>query len=74
MKRFGLESTDLGDSFEHDGRVFFLFGNTHPTPDFQGKPNGPKDQPRTAEATDAIAFSSDTNGENCARLDFVVMK
>jgi len=27
-KRFGLFGTDLGSSFEHDGRLFFLFGDT----------------------------------------------
>jgi len=27
-KRFGILSTDLGSSFEHDGRLFFLFGDT----------------------------------------------
>jgi len=27
-KRFGIFGTDLGSSFEHDGRLFFLFGDT----------------------------------------------
>lgn len=27
-KRFGLEATDLGSSFEHKGRLYFLFGDT----------------------------------------------
>ncbi len=27
-KRFGVFGTDLGSSFEHDGRLFFLFGDT----------------------------------------------
>jgi len=27
-KRFGVVGTDLGSSFEHDGRLFFLFGDT----------------------------------------------
>lgn len=27
-KRFGVFATDLGSSFEHDGRLFFLFGDT----------------------------------------------
>lgn len=27
-KRFGVLGTDLGSSFEHDGRLFFLFGDT----------------------------------------------
>ena len=28
VTRFGLEGTDLGYSFEHDGRAYFLFGDT----------------------------------------------
>jgi len=28
--RFGLIGTDLGASFEHDGRLWFLFGDTWP--------------------------------------------
>jgi hypothetical protein len=27
-KRFGVEGTDLGSSFEHDGKLYFLFGDT----------------------------------------------
>ena len=26
--RYGIRGTDLGNSFEHDGRVYFLFGDT----------------------------------------------
>src|ERR1700686_1778211 len=28
VTRYGLEGTDLGYSFEHDGRAYFLFGDT----------------------------------------------
>lgn len=31
--RFGVVGTDLGVSFEHDGRLWFLFGDTWPDPD-----------------------------------------
>ena len=31
--RFGLVGTDLGSSFEHDGRLWFLFGDTWPDPE-----------------------------------------
>src|SRR5262245_35044615 len=27
-KRFGIVGTDLGSSFEHDGKLWFLFGDT----------------------------------------------
>src|SRR5579862_4231859 len=28
FSRFGIQGTDLGYSFEHQGRVYFLFGDT----------------------------------------------
>ncbi len=28
VTRYGIEGTDLGNSFEHGGRVYFLFGDT----------------------------------------------
>jgi hypothetical protein len=28
VTRYGIEGTDLGNSFEHAGRVYFLFGDT----------------------------------------------
>jgi hypothetical protein len=31
-KRLGIIATDLGSSFEHKGRLFFLFGDTHGRP------------------------------------------
>jgi hypothetical protein len=31
-KRFGVESTDLGSSFEHKGKLYFLFGDTNGRP------------------------------------------
>lgn len=34
-KRFGIFGTDLGSSFEHDGRLFFLFGDTWGRPGLQ---------------------------------------
>jgi hypothetical protein len=32
LSRFGLNGTDLGYSFEHNGRLCFLFGDTGPIP------------------------------------------
>jgi len=69
--RFGLVSTDLGYSFEHDGKLFFLFGDSHPRAMFHGKPNGDADPPRLADDNDAIAFTSDTGADQCPRLDFI---
>jgi hypothetical protein len=31
-KRFGVMATDLGSSFEHKGKLYFLFGDTHGRP------------------------------------------
>ncbi|HEV2972569.1 MAG TPA: DUF4185 domain-containing protein [Pirellulales bacterium] len=44
-KRFGVESTDLGSSFEHKGRLYFLFGDTN------GRPG----------ARDAVAWTTSAN-------------
>jgi hypothetical protein len=33
--RYGLRGTDLGSSFEHQGRIYFLFGDTWPNPDVE---------------------------------------
>lgn len=60
--RFGLRGTDLGASFEHRGRLVFLFGDTHPS---QGNtPDRPFDG-------DSVAFSDDRNPEDGLTLDFV---
>lgn len=32
QSRFGLFGTDLGSTFEHEGKLWFLFGDTWPTP------------------------------------------
>ncbi|WAJ29243.1 DUF4185 domain-containing protein [Antarcticirhabdus aurantiaca] len=52
---------DLGTSFEHDGRLFVLFGDTHPVP-------GLIERPRDA---DSIAVSDTRDPESCLRLEFL---
>src|SRR4051812_49869647 len=52
--RFGLVGTDLGASFEHDGRLWFLFGDTWPDPD----------------GGDSVAWTADRNPEPGIRLQF----
>ena len=69
--RYGLVRADHGYSFEHNGKLFFLFGDTHPTPTFNGKPNTQTDLPRTSDDNDAIGFVSDTSAGPCLRLDFI---
>jgi hypothetical protein len=34
-KRFGVAGTDLGSSFEHKGKLFFLFGDTLGRPGYR---------------------------------------
>jgi hypothetical protein len=60
--RFGLRGTDLGASFEHEGKLVFLFGDTHP--------NGPNTPDRPFDG-DAVAFSDDRNPDDGLTLDFV---
>lgn len=54
--RYGIEGTDLGNSFEHAGRVFFLFGDT---------------VGRLRRALDTIATTDATDPESGVRLDFL---
>jgi hypothetical protein len=55
--RFGLFGTDLGYSFEHDGRLWFLFGDTWPGP-------------QTIQTTDSVAWTTDENPEPGIHLEF----
>lgn len=55
--RFGLVGTDLGASFEHQGKLVFLFGDTIGA--------------RRRGGGDSMAFSSDFEPEDCLALDFL---
>jgi hypothetical protein len=54
--RYAIEGTDLGSSFEHDGRVYFLFGDT---------------VGRLRRALDTIATTDARDPEAGVRLDFL---
>jgi O-glycosyl hydrolase len=70
--RWGLMSTDGGYSFEHNGKLFMLFGDSNPTPTFRGKPNGPNQPPRNWEYNDGpTAFTTDTNIEQCLKFNVI---
>jgi Domain of unknown function (DUF4185) len=56
VTRYGLEGTDLGSSFDHDGRVYFLFGDTVGT---------------AGRALDSIGVTAATSPGNGIRLDFL---
>jgi len=68
---YGLVGNDLGSSFEHNGKLWFLFGDTQPTAAFNGKPNGQSNPPRTPLHNDSVGFASPTNIGQCIKLDFV---
>jgi hypothetical protein len=75
--RYGLVRADLGYSFEHNGKLFFLFGDTEPTPTFNGKPNLDKNPPRdNGLDNDAIGYVSNiasiSSLDQCLRLDFTM--
>src|SRR5579863_9824041 len=70
--RYGMIGADLGYSFEHDGRLFFLFGAADPTAMFNGTPNGRSDPPRNVNDDDATGFVwIDNIQSHCPRLDFI---
>jgi len=52
--------TDLGASFEHDGKTVFLFGDTHAA--------GGLERQRDR---DMVATSTETDPDKCLKLDFV---
>jgi Domain of unknown function (DUF4185)/Uncharacterised protein family (UPF0175) len=56
VTRYGIEGTDLGNSFEHAGRVYFLFGDT---------------VGRLRRALDTVATTDAVDPEAGVRLDFL---
>ena len=58
VTRYGIEGTDLGSSFEHEGRVYFLFGDT---------------VGRLRHALDTIATTDALDPEAGVRLDFLTV-
>jgi hypothetical protein len=55
----GIFGADLGSSFEHSGKLWFLFGDTWPEPQ-----EGPTDD------GDSVAWSTDVNVEDGLQLNF----
>jgi len=66
--RFGLYGTDLGASFEYQGRTEFLFGDTQPTEHFGGDDNR---RWRPQEYNDSVAYTLGTDPDQCLVLQFV---
>ena len=59
--RFGVVGTDLGQSFEHNGRLVFLFGDTETDGNLRKDPGS---------AFDSIAFTSTMDPREGVILDF----
>jgi hypothetical protein len=59
---YGVSGTDLGSSFVHEGRTYFLFGDTVGFSFL------------TASGADSVAYTTDTNPEECLHLQFVTSK
>jgi len=64
--RYGIVANDLGFSFMHNGRVWFLFGDSWPTTTFRGHPNA-----STRYPADSIASAAPSAPGSCPVLDFV---
>ncbi|MCI0756068.1 DUF4185 domain-containing protein [Teichococcus vastitatis] len=58
--RFKFWGSDLGASFEHKGKLYVLFGDTHPSGGLA-----------RARDADSIAVSNTTNPQDCVRLSFL---
>lgn len=54
--RFSVGGTDLGYPFEHDGRLYFLFGDTGGS---------------TPDGRDSIAYTRDADPDTCPHLDWI---
>jgi hypothetical protein len=71
--RFGIYGTDLGVSFLHDGKLYFLFGDTNR---LKGKPGLPasampgEDFNEAATDYDAIAYTTSDHAYEGIRLSF----
>jgi hypothetical protein len=71
--RFGIYGIDLGVSFLHDGKLYFLFGDTNR---LKGKPGLPatampgEDFNEAATDYDAIAYTTSPNAYGGIRLSF----
>ncbi len=61
--RFGLVGTDLGTSFEHDGKLYFFFGDTIRARNGRGREE--EGGPREGRGNDSVAFTGDFNPEDC---------
>jgi hypothetical protein len=72
FSKYGIHGTDLGASFEHDGKLWFLFGDTFATETIPGDPeDGQSHSNPNPIAADATAFTTDTDPTDGISLEFL---
>jgi len=69
---YGIHGTDLGSSFEHNGKLWFLFGDTLATEMIPGDPiNAEAHSGPNPFLGDATAYTGDTDPTDCVSLEFL---
>ncbi len=72
FSNYGFHGTDLGASFEHDGKLWFLFGDTFSTETIPFDPvDGTSNSAPNPMAADATAFTTDEDPTDCVSLEFL---
>ena len=73
LSSYQLFGTDLGSSFEHDGKLWFLFGDSFSTWNIPGDPEGLESTSGDGNplAADATAFTEDDDPADCVSLRFL---
>jgi hypothetical protein len=73
FSRFELFGTDLGASFEHDGALWFLFGDSFSTHTIHGDPADMEAASGAGNplAADATALSMDDDPSDCVDMTFL---
>ena len=72
-KRFGIYGTDLGVSFLHDGKLYFLFGDTNRRKGYPGLPASAvpgEDFNEDITDLDAIAYTTSDRAYDGIKLTF----
>jgi hypothetical protein len=67
---FALKGTDLGAAVEHNGRIYFLFGDTHPVGPFIPRPYDPN-EPRPHDGDSIAWIPANADPEQCLALNFI---
>ena len=69
---YGIHGTDLGSSFEHGGKLWFLFGDTLATETLPvDPPDGKSHSGPHPLVADSTAYTTDTDPTDCISLQFL---